>query len=107
MSNWSIDSAFEKATKDHCLAHSSSPVIQVYGEYENISIEAWEAALIKTANFVKKWGAKYLPLFERVESELNNSRKQMRSLEKARSIANGDFSVIETLSRQQGYFIEP
>ncbi len=107
MSNWSIDSAFEKATKNHNPARSFSPVIHIYAEQEHIPIEAWEAALIKTANFVEQRGAKYLPLFERVETELNNSRKQLRSLEKARSIANGDFSVIETLSRQQGYLIEP
>jgi len=107
MSNWSVHKAFEKATKDHHPTLSDSPVIHLYGEYEHIPIEAWEAALIKTANFVERWGTDYLPLFERAECELNNSRKQLRSLQKARSIAKGDFSIIEPLSRQQGYFIEP
>lgn len=107
MRNWSVHKAFEKATKDHYSAHSSSPVIHIYGEHESIPIEAWEAALIKAANFVEQWGARYLPLFERVEIELNKSRKLLRSLEKARSIANGDFSVVKALSRQQGYLIEP
>lgn len=107
MSNWSLDRAFEEATKNHRPTHPSSPIIRIYEEHETIPIEAWEAALIKTANFVEKWGVQYLPLFERVETELNNSRKQLHSLEKARRIATGSSSVIRTLSGQQGYLIEP
>ena len=107
MTSWSAHKAFEKAIKDYHSAHSSSPVIQLYEENVQIPVEAWEDALIKAAYFVERWGVKYLPLFERVEIELKNSRKQLRSLEKARCIVNGDFSVIKTLSRQQGYLIEP
>jgi len=107
MSNWSIDKAFEKATKDHSPTHLSSPIIHIYVEDEHIPIEAWEDALIKTANFVERLGAKYLPLFERVESELEFSRQQLRSLEKARSIANGNLSPINATLREQSYFIEP
>jgi len=107
MGNWSIHKAFVKATTNHYPTHLTSPVIHLYGEDEHIPIEAWEDALIITANLVERWGAKYLPLFERVESELEKSIQQMLSLEKARSIANGDLSPINATLGEQSYFIEP
>ena len=107
MNNWSVLKAFEKATSNNNPNNLVCPVIRLYAEHEHIPMAAWEDALIKTANFVEQWGAKYLPLFERVEYELEKSRKQLRLLEKARSIAGRGFSTIDTPSRQQGYFIEP
>ncbi len=107
MNNWSVLKAFEKATSNNNPNNLACPVIRLYAEHEHIPMAAWEDALIKTANFVEQWGAKYLPLFERVEYELERSRKQLRLLEKARSIAGGDISPIDTPLRQQGYFIEP
>lgn len=107
MSNWSVHEAFVKATKNHSRAHLTSPVIRLYDEHESIPIEAWEDALIKAANLVERWGESYLPIFERVECELENSKQQLRTLEKARSIANGGLAPNKYLLRQQSDFIEP
>ncbi len=107
MIKWSVYKAFEKATKAHNPAHLLSPIVHIYEEQDAIPIKEWEDALIKAANFVERWGVKYLPLFERVENELKKSREQLHTLEKVKNIANGDLSSVETLTGQQSYFIEP
>lgn len=107
MNNWSVHKAFEKAIKNHTPNKASSHVIQIYAEDEQIPIEAWEDALIKSATFVERWGVKYLPIFERVERELEKARQQLHSLEKAKSIATRSLSHINNQLRQQSYLIEP
>ena len=107
MNNWSVHVAFKKATQNNYSSHSKPSIIHLYAENELIPIEAWEDALIKAAKFVERWGEKYLPIFERVELELEKAKHQLRSLNKARSIANGDLDVIENKLRQQRYLFEP
>jgi len=107
MNNWSIHKAFQKAIKNRTPSHASSPVIHIYAEDEQIPIEAWEDALVKSATFVEQWGVKYLPIFERVERELEKARQQLHSLEKAKSIATRSLSHINDKLRQQSYLIEP
>jgi len=107
MKKWCISEAFGKAIQDHRnTALASSPVL-TYQEGESIPIEAWEAALIKTANFVDRWGEAYLPLFERVEQELDQARERLVSLEKARSIARGEPGSINIAITQQSDSFEP
>ncbi len=107
MSNWSVHEAFEKATKNHCPTRLTPAIIHLYSENEHIPLEAWEDALVKAANIVDRWGESYLPIFERAEHELEKSRQQLLSLEKARNIANGIRPPKEILLRQQGDFFEP
>lgn len=102
---WTAHKALEKAI-DHSSNFDSSPIYR-YSENESIPIEAWETALIQTAKLVDRLGQKYLPLFERVEHELEKAEKKLHSIEKVRGIANGDFSQLKFPLRQQSYFIEP
>ena len=103
---WTAYKALERAVKNH-EAGLNSQVIYRYSEHESIPIEAWEKALIQTAKLVERLGERYLPLFERVERELEKAKNKLHSLEKVRGIANGDFSQLKFPLRQQGYFIEP
>ena len=107
MKKWCVYEAFEKAVQDHhCPALSSSPE-HLYQDGEPIPIEAWEDALIKAANFVDRWGEAYLPVFERVEQELNQARERLVLLEKARSIARGELGSINIAITQQSDSFEP
>jgi len=105
---WCAHEAFKKAIHNHRSPALPSSTARLYQDGEPIPIEVWEDALIKAASFVDRWGEAYLPLFERVEWELEKARQQIISLEKARSIARGNLSsdYIKTLS-QQSYLIEP
>ncbi|PCJ20522.1 MAG: hypothetical protein COA96_15795 [SAR86 cluster bacterium] len=103
---WTAHKALEKAVNNH-EDNLNSLTIYRYSEHESIPIEAWEKALIQAAKLVERLGERYLPLFDRVERELEKAKKKLHSLEKVRGIANGDFSQLRFPLRQQGYFIEP
>lgn len=107
MNNWSVHKAFEKATKERNTTHLTSPLIHIYDESETIPLEAWEDALIKSAKFVERLGTNYLPIFERVECELENAKQQLHSLEKAKTIARENLPLTNDQLRQQSYLIEP
>ena len=103
---WTAHKALEKAVKNRSDNFNSLAIYR-YSEHEPIPIEAWEKALIQAAKLVERLGQRYLPLFERVEYELEKAEKKLHYLEKIRGIVNGDFSQLKLPLRQQSYLIEP
>ena len=107
MKKWSVHDAFNKAINNYQNAASQSPIINFYEDNDPISIEVWEDILIKAARLVDRWGIEFLPIFERVEHELEKAKQQLHSLEKAKYIARTNLTQTSKYLGDQSNFFEP
>lgn len=107
MSKWCVNDAFSKAIQRPHVPTQSPSTLRRYDQNEAIPVETWEDTLIRAARLVERLGPQYLPIFERVEKELEKARNRLTKLEKVRRIADGDYVLINKSLREQSDFFEP